>query len=729
MTYSKLLFCFITTTLFIRGATGQEQSLSELFPRDRVLEVEITVDEEDWDEIRNQSRDFAEALQPSRQFGSVDSPYTYVKATVTIDGVEYPGIGLRKKGFIGSQDNQRPSLKIKLNRSDKTANIGGLKNLTFNNNKQDRSLMSQFMGYEIFNAAGSPAPRTAYAKVTVNGKNLGVYSHVETIREPLLKRAYGDDSGTLFEGTVVDFYPEWEQSFERKIGDENIGRQMIKKLTDALQSEDIDLQEIWSLVDEESFYRFWTVEGLLSFWDGYSGNRNNFFIYLDPTSGKLHFIPWGADCMFEKYSQLGEDRRSPRAVRMQGLLANRLYQIPEVRAKYARIMRELLAQEFNEEKLLAETNRIEVMLEPHMSNTQRRNIDFDGIRSFIKNRRADIEGEVNGPDMPLWSHEPEEPPVIGQVDWKKNNLANAAKEGDLRAIQKHIDAGEDINSVSKGTGSVLNAAAMTDQVEAIRLLVKNGADVNIANADGNTPLHGAAFFGNVDSVQALLDARANPNPRNNDGGTPLDSSASPWSDEFKGIVEFIANLVNIDVDMKKVKAGRPKVVSVLRKSGGKFGRELPPPEGAEIGLAAKMGDMNTLRTLIEDGADPNQRDRMAITPLCWAAMSGHADAAELLIKSGAKVNGRNGDGGTPLHGAAFLGKTKLVAILLENGADAQARNDEGRTALDTIAGGWNPEMKGVVVWVAGFLELDIEPRKVGAAWPEITRMLRNDPAR
>ena len=65
---------------------------------------------------------------------------------------------------------------------------------------------------------------------------------------------------------MVDFYPEWEQSFERKIGDENIGRQMIKKLTDALQSEDIDLQEIWSLVDEESFYRFWTVEGLLSFW-------------------------------------------------------------------------------------------------------------------------------------------------------------------------------------------------------------------------------------------------------------------------------------------------------------------------------------------------------------------------------------------------------------------------------------------------------------------------------
>ena len=50
-----------------------------------------------------------------------------------------------------------------------------------------------------------------------------------------------------------------------------------------LQTNDYDLEkEIWKLIDEEAFYTFWTVEGLLSFWDGYSGNRNNFFVYLTP---------------------------------------------------------------------------------------------------------------------------------------------------------------------------------------------------------------------------------------------------------------------------------------------------------------------------------------------------------------------------------------------------------------------------------------------------------------
>ena len=135
---------------------------------------------------------------------------------MTIDGVTYPKVGLRKKGFLGSQDTTRPSLKVKLDYSDKKGNIDGLRNLTFNNNRQDTSLMSQFMGYEFWDDAGAPGSRCAFAKVTVNGSDLGVYCHVETVREPLLSREFGNDKGTLFEGTVVDFYPEWEGSFERK---------------------------------------------------------------------------------------------------------------------------------------------------------------------------------------------------------------------------------------------------------------------------------------------------------------------------------------------------------------------------------------------------------------------------------------------------------------------------------------------------------------------------------
>ena len=84
------------------------------------------------------------------------------------------------------------------------------------------------MGYALFSVAGSPAPRCAYAKLTVNGTSLGIYSHVERIHRPLLKRAFGNDNGTLYEGQVVGFFPDWEGSFEHKLGKDKLGRKKLR---------------------------------------------------------------------------------------------------------------------------------------------------------------------------------------------------------------------------------------------------------------------------------------------------------------------------------------------------------------------------------------------------------------------------------------------------------------------------------------------------------------------
>ena len=267
----------------VNTVVADELTLDDIFPSDRVLDVQITVAEADWDTIRHQSRSFVSVLHESRKTEPIEAPYTYVDASVTIDGVEFPEVGLRKKGFLGSLSSSRPSLKIRLNHVDKNARIDGLTNLTFNNNQQDESLVSQFMGYALFNAAGSPAPRCAYAKVTVNGINLGIYSHVETVRKSMLKRAFGNNKGTLYEGPYVDFYEGWLGSFERKRGKDKPGREKIKQLITVLETDDENSEEaIGELVDLDSFYTFWAVEGLLGFWDGYSGNNNNFFIYLNP---------------------------------------------------------------------------------------------------------------------------------------------------------------------------------------------------------------------------------------------------------------------------------------------------------------------------------------------------------------------------------------------------------------------------------------------------------------
>jgi len=46
--------------------------------------------------------------------------------------------------------------------------------------------------------------------------------------------------------------------------------------------------------------------------------------------------------------------------------------------------------------------RIEAMVTPHISDYQWRGVRFEAVREFIRNRRPDIEREINGEDMPLW---------------------------------------------------------------------------------------------------------------------------------------------------------------------------------------------------------------------------------------------------------------------------------------------------------------------------------------
>ena len=404
---------------FVLAATGlaadKKLTLDELFPAERVLDVQITVAEKDWDKIRHQSRNFVSALHESRKVKPIDGPYEYVNADVTIDGVKFEKVGLRKKGFIGSQSSSRPSLKIKLNHTDKEQAIGGLTNLTMNNNKQDGSIVSQYMGYAVFNQAGSPAPRCAFAKVTVNGKNLGIYSHVESVRKPLLARGFGNDAGTLYEGTVVDFYEDWEGSLEHKRGDDKPGREKIRQLIQLLESEEASEEAIGRLVDLDSFYRFWAIEGLLGFWDGYSGNANNFFIYLNPKTDRFHFMPWGADALFRKRSMLNFDFRAPVSVKTKGRVAYRLYQLPESRERYRKTLHGLLKEHWVEDKLLAECDRIEALIKPHLNREQYRfTQSLDGTRDFIEARRGDLMKET-GDSMPAWRKEPKAPPVIAAI--------------------------------------------------------------------------------------------------------------------------------------------------------------------------------------------------------------------------------------------------------------------------------------------------------------------------
>ena len=706
-----------------------EQAAVNLFPTASVLDVQITVDEQDWDTIRHQSRNLFTALAEQRKYGPIKGPYTYATARVTIDGVEFPEVGLRKKGFVGSQNTDRPSLKIKLNHLDAQAEMNGLTMLTFNNNQQDISLMSQTMGYAIYNMAGSAAPRCGYARITVNGTNLGVYSHVETIRKPLLKREFKDDRGVLYEGTVVDFFEGWLPSFERKVGKDKLGRDKIRQLIEVLEQDDLpDVEKaIGELVDLDSFYTFWAVEGLLGFWDGYTANGNNYFFYLNPETEKFHFLPWGADCAFEKYSKIAFNRRAPLSVKTKGRVAHRLYQLESARQRYARTLTQIMDEHWDEEALIAEIERREGMLKPYLAPSQARSFRVEGVSNFVRTRRAELVAEISG-GMPIWTARSDPPPVIpgGPRAEDKTSIWAVARRGDLDAVKKQLERGVEVD-VRNGDGTTpLAMAALTGEVETARYLIGKGADVNAQQNDRNSVLHAAAFLGRVEIVELLLENDAQPNVRNREGDTPLDTASATWNEELQGFIQLISGMLQIKVDMEVVKAGRPKAVAALRSGGGQLGFSLGRMQADDIWTAAKTGDIASIREFLSQGVEVDSRGGMLAndgTPLSLAALTGEVETVEFLISKGADVNARDKENSTALHGAAFLGQAKVVELLLKNKADPNARNDKGETPLDGASIAWG-QIEDIVGLVAGFLQVDVDREAVRTGRPQVVEILR-----
>ncbi len=330
-----------------------------IFDPEHFSTIEIDIDEASWDLIRFQTRNALAILGDECGEHPAYSPFTYVQAAVTVDGRRLEDVGVRKKGFLGSLDEEKPSLKIKFDEYRDGQNLSGLTRMTLNNCKQDPSYMDQCLGYALFARAGVPAPRCNFAEVSVNGAPLGVYVNVEPVKKPFLARFFDDNDGNLYEGTLSDFRDGWTATFERKTNESeppgSEDRSDLQAVVDALALPDAEmLNALESVIDLDSFYSFWAVETITTHWDGYAGNNNNFYVYADPSTGAFTFIPWGADQLF------GNASADPGLTH--SALTRRLYLYGPSRERYLERYEEILDLVWDDEEMLAEVDRIEAQV-------------------------------------------------------------------------------------------------------------------------------------------------------------------------------------------------------------------------------------------------------------------------------------------------------------------------------------------------------------------------------
>jgi ankyrin repeat protein len=259
---------------------------------------------------------------------------------------------------------------------------------------------------------------------------------------------------------------------------------------------------------------------------------------------------------------------------------------------------------------------------------------------------------------------------------------------DAPTLERLLKQGADPNLRNDAKATALMWAA-TD-LEKTRVLLEHGADVNARSDDLRTPLIIAATRqGNSPVVKLLLERGAdpNPNPRPAEMGSPLvqaGSSADP---------EMMQLLIERGANVKA--AAEPLLASAITIRCAKCLDLIlakNPDRDAFTGAlvaTAVFADVNTIRLLLDRGADVNAFDPAGRTALMYAAVSDlvQVDVVKLLIERGADVNAKDrhtlsGDAGlTVLDIAKLQGDTPVVDVLVKAGAKGSSKTTPALKAV------------------------------------------------
>jgi ankyrin repeat protein len=308
--------------------------------------------------------------------------------------------------------------------------------------------------------------------------------------------------------------------------------------------------------------------------------------------------------------------------------------------------------------------------------------------------------------------------VNAKESWRgQTALMWAAAEGHAETIQVLLEAGAQINARSNAGWTALLFAAREGRIAAVKALLAGGASVNDAllgrsgrgrgagaaaggeraAAGGSSALVLAVGSAHFELAAALLDAGANPNAAAQ-GWTALhhltwvrmpgtgSNDPAPYGSGDMDSLTLVRKLKAHGADVNARVTRRPNVgVSALNFIGA-----------TPFLMAARGGDTELMRLLVELGADPLLPNQDGTTPLMVAAGVGTnspgedagsppeaLEAVKLALKLGGDVNTVDKNGNTAMHGAAFKQLPEVVKLLAANGADINVWNTKNIS-------GWTP---------------------------------------
>lgn len=243
----------------------------------------------------------------------------WVAADITFEGDIWTDVGVRFKGnssLMNTWSSGSLELPFKLdfdefedeNPAIDDQRFYGFKQLSLSNNTNDTTFMRDAVTSDILADAGIASAKTAFYELFVDyGEgpvSFGLYTMIEVVDDTVIDRVFGNDDGNIYEadGTAVSLaagtFDNLSTSFIKENNEDAADWSDIEALYTALHADSRQTDpaawkaEMEAVFDVDTFLHWLAINTVIENWDTYGAMTHNFYLYNNPETGLLTWIPW-----------------------------------------------------------------------------------------------------------------------------------------------------------------------------------------------------------------------------------------------------------------------------------------------------------------------------------------------------------------------------------------------------------------------------------------------------
>lgn len=214
----------------------------------------------------------------------------------------------------------------------------------------------------------------------------------------------------------------------------------------------------------------------------------------------------------------------------------------------------------------------------------------------------------------------------------------------LYLLEQQNDSALDINSCFPDRATLLECAVLSGDLEMVKQLVARGATIQF-DPNKETAFHLSVRHRHGDIARYLLVQGMDASIRGPHDITALHIAADVGDTDT--VAWLLASGVAVDSRYSKT----------------------PSKDFTALYDAEEGGHVDTIRVLLDHGADPTSTPYGGLTALHVAACNGHMEAAGILLDHGADINAVTSCGKTPLLDAIENNHLSMIELLVGRGAD------------------------------------------------------------